>query len=700
MKKFILVFLIATIFSCNEEKKRDYGIQNYLPQNSELILITPDVDQFLTGIENNEFLNQSDFSLKRNISEQLSYLTSLNFNSETAFSFSRLSSNTPIYTLITKQDSSLIPLDSIQNKIVETVKEAGLEFNRISIGENKFFLLEKNEAVVISNSKQNIINTGNQENLLRSGSFAKALQAADNKITSVFLNHELLEPSLSKLFSQLKFPGIKNIAGWSVLDVDLTEAQIRTNGLSLINRENSILKAFQSNEPQQSEIGKICPDDFISYFSVSFSDYEKFYKNTPKYEQDSTITEYPGILDHTREAAIISLINGDALALNIHEIVAGKEALAGLADVHETYRGADIFKLSEAINFQDFFPELLQREIAQYYAIQDHFVIFASEPEVIKSIITAYQNSGTLINKSYFNELANALSSETSMLFVINPEVFTQHLDTDKSSQDFKFNKNSLAALQVVSEDNFAHLHGIFSNSAESTAMNGPEQSLSIKLEAPLTTKPYFFKNHRTDQMDIAVQDDQNNLHLISNKGNIFWKRNLDSQITSPIYQVDLFKNGNQQLAFSTGYHMEVLDRNGKKVKGWPIKFNQPLTQPLAVFDYDNNRTYRFVLTQNKKVYMVGPKGKAIKGFDFENAGSKVTSSPKHVRLGSKDYILISEESGRLNILSRQGKIRVPVTETLKFSANEWYGYQNSFVSTNPDKNLVKISQNGNVTYT
>ena len=94
---------------------------------------------------------------------------------------------------------------------------------------------------------------------------------------------------------------------------------------------------------------------------------------------------------------------------------------------------------------------------------------------------------------------------------------------------------------------------------------------------------------------------------------------------------------------------------------------------------------------------MVGPKGKAIQGFDFEKAGSEVIKSPKHIRLGTKDYILVAEKSGKLNILSRQGKIRVPVTQNIDFSENEWYGYQNSFVSTNPKNSLIKISQNGTV---
>ena len=700
MKRFILVLLIATIFSCSKETELDFQIQDHIPENSEVFLLTPDLEQFLTEVRGNEFLSQSTFPLKKNIEDQLEHLPLLNLNNETGISFSNLSTETPIYTIITKRDSSLISLDSAQNKSIETFKEGSLEFKRINLNENKFFLLETGNTAIISNSKQNILNASNQENLLKSATFNKALDASDRNKTSIFLNHVLIQSNLSNLFQSLKFPGIKNFADWSVLDMDVSGSQIKLNGISLNTTENNILDRFKSIQPQQSEIGKICPDDFISLYSLGFSDFEKLYKNGQNSRQDSITTVYPGILKHARESASIVLTNGNVLALNINEIESAKETLAGLGQVSENFRGSEIIELTEGINFQEFFPGLMTTENTKFYIIQDHFVIFSSNPEALKSMITAFQNSDTLNNKQYFNDLMTSLSSESSMLFVVNSVDFAKKLSDGKSSQEFKFNKNSLAAFQVINEGDFAHLHGILSNSEKAAKSNGAEQSSSIKIDSPISKAPVFFKNHRTDQMDIAVQDEDNELYLISNKGNVFWKKSMDSQITSPIYQVDLFKNGNKQMAFSTGYNMEVLDRTGKKVKGYPIKFNQPLTQPLSVFDYDNNRTYRFVLTQNKKIYMVGPKGKAIKGFSFENAASEVIKAPKHIRLGTKDYILIAEETGKLNILSRQGTIRVPVSEKIDFSENEWFGYQNSFVSTNPKQSLIKISQNGTISST
>ncbi|WP_026935300.1 DUF3352 domain-containing protein [Christiangramia echinicola] len=700
MKRFILVLLIVTISSCSKKAELDFQIQDHIPENSEVFLLSPDLEQFLREVRGNKFLSQSKFALKKNITGQLEHLSILNLKNETGISFSNLSTETPIYTIITIRDSSLIPLDSARNRSIETFKEGNLKYKRVNLNENKFFLLETGNTVIISNSKQNILNSGNQEKLLNSPTFNKAWNASDRNKTSIFLNHALIQTKLSDIFQPLKFPGIKSFAEWSVLDIDISESNIKLNGISLNSNDDNILNRFKNIDPQQSEIGKICPGNFISFYSVGYSDFDMLYKNGRSLKQDSIPSDYPGILKHARESASIVLTNGNILALNINEMESAKETLAGLGIVSEDFRGSAIIELNEDINFQKFFPGLMTLEIAKFYTVLENFVIFSSNPEVLKSMITAFQNSDTLNNKQYFTDLMTSLSSDTSMLFVVNSSDFAKKLDNGESTHEFKFNKNSLAALQVINEVDYAHLHVVLSNSEKAAKSNGAEQSSSIKIDSPISKAPVFFKNHRTDQMDIAVQDENNELYLISNKGNVFWKKSMDSQITSPIYQVDLFKNGNQQMAFSTGYHMEVLDRTGKKLKGYPIKFNQLLTQPLSVFDYDNNRTYRFVLTQNKKVYMVGPKGNAIKGFSFENAGSEISKAPKHIRLGTKDYILIAEETGKLHILSRQGTIRVPVSEKIDFSENEWFGYQNSFVSTNPEQNLIKISQNGTVSST
>ena len=697
MKKTILLFLVLLSLACSNDRKKEISLTDHIPADSELILITSDLKQFFEELSNNEFLDKSNFPLKKKLLFQLSFTRHLNFSHPAQISFSGLSSDSLSFTITTKRDSALVRLDSVKNKSVETIREGGVNFKKIELEDITFFLHESGNETVLSNSRQKILDIGNNRNLLKDESFNKAYQASAPDKTSVFIKHDKTT-GIQNFLQKFHFPVFRNFADWSVLDLEITNSVIKANGISLSNGPDSLLNVFSGTNPGNIESGKVCPAEFLSMYALSFSSFQKLQSNLKNFKKDSSAVGYPKVLENVREMANISLKEGNALVLNPFEIEAAKEKLAGAGETIETFRGYSIIKTEDVPEFQKALSGLMKIEEKRFYTILDHFIIFSDDPEILKKIIAAFQNSDTLSNKTYYTDLMSSLSSESSILFIARFPEFSDFTSEENSSVNLKFRKNSLAAFQIINEGDFAHLHGIFSNPDESTGMNnGTEQIASFKLDAPLATTPVFFKNHRTDQMDIAVQDEENTLYLISNKGTVFWKKKLDSHITSPLFEVDLFKNGNKQLAFSTGYNLEVLDRTGKTVRPFPVKFNDALTQPLAVFDYDNNRNYRFVLTQNQRVYMVGPKGNAISGFDFEKANSSIITAPKHIRLGTKDYILIAEESGKLNILSRQGNIRIPIKENISFSENEWFGYDNKFVSTAPKDELIEITQGGNI---
>jgi len=695
MNRFIVFLTILSFIACSKKQETEFSIIDYIPNDSETIILTNNLHTFIESLNNNSFLKGSEFALKTELSKQLKFTQFLNFKSETSINLSNISSKPIVYSIITKKDSGLVRLDSIQNKSVETLKEQGIEIQRIVIEDSKFFLYETKSTSIISNSKSKILDIAKNQNLLKSEAFKSAFNASDPNKTSIILRNSAFSES-SAFFDNFNFPGFKHFAEWSSLDLDITSSEIKVNGISLTGTGQSFLDVFSGMDPREIETPKVCPEDFLTFYSFSF-DSDKLRSNLKNISKDSIKRDLPEFLNHIREAASIKLKTGELLVLNASEIEIAKENLAGMGQEVENYRNISIFELEDPSIFKDLIPEIMHIPKIQFYGVLDHFIIFAEDKDLIKKTIIDFQNSNTIAGKTYYSELITSLSSESSILMLARLPEFYESLNSP-NSEKFNFNKNSLAAFQIIKEDNFAHLHGIFSNSNDK-AVNGnaAEQIAAFKLEAPTSSTPYFFKNHQTDQMDMVIQDENNVLYLISNKGTVFWKKKLDSQITSPVFQVDLFKNGNKQLAFSTGYHLEVLDRNGNNVKPFPVKFNDPLTQPLSVFDYDNNRTYRFVLVQDKKVYMLGPKGKAIKGFDFENAKTEIVKTPKHIRLGNKDYILISEKSGRLNILSRQGSIRVPVNENFNYSENEWFGNEGKFISSSSDSNLISVTQSGAV---
>jgi hypothetical protein len=183
-------------------------------------------------------------------------------------------------------------------------------------------------------------------------------------------------------------------------------------------------------------------------------------------------------------------------------------------------------------------------------------------------------------------------------------------------------------------------------------------------------------------------------LYLISDSGSVLWKKQLQGKILGNIEQIDTYKNGRLQLAFTTSNRLYVLDRNGNDVAAFPLRFRDAITQPLSVFDYDKRKNYRLLVTQGENILMYDAKGKSVSGFDYKTNGSVIKSQPKHFRVGRKDYIVFGAGE-TLKILDRQGNVRINVKDKIHFSENALYLYQNKFTTTNTLGQLIQVDTKG-----
>ena len=81
------------------------------------------------------------------------------------------------------------------------------------------------------------------------------------------------------------------------------------------------------------------------------------------------------------------------------------------------------------------------------------------------------------------------------------------------------------SAIQFIYDSNFAHVNGIIKKVKDRVSPNTVTEELNIKLESEILSNPQFVINHTTNQKEIIVQDVNNNLYLISNKGKVIWKK-------------------------------------------------------------------------------------------------------------------------------------------------------------------------------
>jgi len=203
--------------------------------------------------------------------------------------------------------------------------------------------------------------------------------------------------------------------------------------------------------------------------------------------------------------------------------------------------------------------------------------------------------------------------------------------------------------------------------------------------------------NHETGKKEILIQDQNNVLFLISSKGKILWKKQLSSLIQGKVKQVDIFKNGRLQLAFTTNNQFMILDRKGKEVEKFTKTYAGGNLNPLAVFDYDKRKNYRFVVTQGKQTFMYDSKATIVAGFKYVEAEQPIIATPKHLVIGNKDFLVFKLKDGSLKILNRVGDVRIGVDEKIDFSENEVFKYKNKFVVTDKKGVLYQIDLNGKI---
>jgi len=325
------------------------------------------------------------------------------------------------------------------------------------------------------------------------------------------------------------------------------------------------------------------------------------------------------------------------------------------------------------------------------------YLVFSDSKELLELVISNHLNKNTLETSYAYQDIQKSLSDEASFQTYFDAQslgtLLNELFSTTLKKKDLNAYKRS--AIQLIKDDNIVHVNGVIQKSKSKQSKTQISEEFNLMLPNDILMDPVFVTNHRTKEKEILTQDIENNLYLISNKGVVLWKRKLNGAVLGNVTQVDLYRNGRLLLAFATPNTVYVIERDGKNVEGFPLKLKDKITQPLAVFDYDKQRNYRFLITQNTTLLMCDSKGKSVEGFKYV-ASQRIGNQPKHFRIRGKDYIVFSA-GNQLKILDRRGNIRVKVKERLDFSGEAIYLYQSLFTTTNTKGDLIQINTKGNV---
>jgi hypothetical protein len=697
MRTLWLLLTLILVTSCNNDIQQHAKLISMVPPNTSVIVKTTSIEGLKNILKNNSLLLQfSDAKEIQHLDSKLRFLEYLKPSEEVLITFGKLRTDSLQVAVLTKYHGDLFNLDAVANHTVETFTTNGNSLTKTTIDNAVIYSIIKDSIFFASNDRALTEAAFQQKE--SNAELAELYKTAGNgKSLSILINTKAKSFKPNFFFDQ-NLNSIQ-LTNYILLDAELTQYQLKFDGITTAKDSlKSLINVFKNTIPQENQLPKICPPDVDGFLSFSFHNFKIFNENLSTYSAKDSLID-TAIFESVLEAGVIYKNEEQAIFLSSLDASTMSDFF-GTQNTIDTYRDIAIYSFDQPDLFAKIFSPLISYKNATNYIRIEDFFVFSDDLELLKDIISSSQNNTTLYTSAAFEDIMTNLSDESSMFVYANSNnlktIINSNFNIENTIKPDDFNAS---AVQFVYETDFAHVHAIIQKNKKKYTSNSVYEELSVTLDADLLTHPQFVNNHTNSQMEVVVQDVNNNLYLISKDGKVLWKKKLDTRILGRIEQIDIFKNGRLQLAFATQKSVYVLDRAGKDVGGFPLKFNDQITQPLSVFDYDKNRDFRLMVTQGKTVLMYDKRGKTVSGFTYKKAENTINTQPQHFKIDKKDYIVFVQ-GDELEILNRVGKTRVNVKNNISFSNSGIYLYDNKFTTTTATGDLIQIDDNGKMSST
>ena len=654
---YILFILFFSLLSCDKKETRINTLTDYIPNNPSVVISAPSIQKLQSELKENVFINSfKSTNTFQKLKNDFSFCGDIKSDNSILISYATVGRKLEyLFTIQTK---------NTENKIgTNTTKKS---YNSVSYQElenQKAYTLVLDSTLVVSSSEiliENLIRNNTDNIRYNNSSFLKLHETSNSNRVSAYLNNEKKPAFFNSIFPT-QFLGDTN---WTSVELN------NNNGLSIngITTNTTIAHSFAKNllqsKTEESNTSEIIPLNFSSYTTYTFEELKNFNSQFENFnELIDNCTETTSFKEGKNSLCAFKLLN-TSVSENLTEL--------------NTYRNTSIYK-----NTYYKIPTVISNKQPEYACYLGDFLILSNNIESLQNCISHYQNKTTVNNQHFYTENTNSLLGEAHITNSTKTSVLKNKLAAmldDSSIKKVPLTEFPVLMNQITFEDNYIQFNSVIKKVSKQKTKASISQVASINFPANITSTLQWVTNHKTKEKELIVQDQNNVLYLISNKGKIIWNKQLDDKIQGEIIQVDLFRNRKLQLAFTTKNEFLILDRNGKVVDQFHKKFSESNLLPLSVFDYDNNRNYRFVISRGNQVAMYDNKFKTIKGFKFTKTKSDLLHAPQHIRIGTKDYIIAPETNGTLHVLDRQGKSRTEIKNQFDFDTSKFSNYKNDLV--------------------
>lgn len=602
-----------------------------------------------------------------------------------------------------------------------------------SVAFNENLVLVSNSPILIDES---ILQLKHRVSLSEHKSFSKLFKTADiNLDANLFVNYKELDQLLNHYGNRefLNNTKLSNIGNWMEMDLKIKDNGILMNGFSLIDDSAAtFFSSFKGQKASKINVASILPSDlaFLSY--SGFSDYSKLLDGKKRYLQQQQL-----LFSHEKNCENIENKYGINLKEDFYSWIGneacffinqGKQknpfkngciaietndidiATAALKKTQDKANGAVIgnyltYQINN-LNIPNFLSysmgnTVLENENSYYTIIQD-YVVFANDEANLKNIINAYAAGKTLIKNMDYNQFCENFSDESSFFVYLNPKKasnFWEYFLSPELAEILTKNQKVIdlfeaIGFQTVSNENL-HFTNAYTN-YKVVKENKAVALIECALDTTYSKTPWVVINHYTKEKELFLQDDNNTIYLINNVGKILWKKKLNGKIIGEVHIIDKYKNNKFQYLFGTGSELQLIDRNGKNVVGFPVQLKSKQTKGIAVADYENNKDYRIFVPCDKKLFNYNKDGKLVSGYSFKGSKNAIAGAPQYLLLDGKDYILFNDVAGTVYALNRKGENRLNLKSTLPSNRKN---YEVVLGNSLANSGIISTSSNGTVVF-
>jgi len=487
------------------------------------------------------------------------------------------------------------------------------------------------------------------------------------------------------------------IGGQAFLDVKVSNNELLMNGVTVpdMSGEGSFIGTFRNQDPEKVGIAPLLPLNTAIVYHVAFSDFKdwqsqvyKYWSATDKPQFDQAMafdTKYnlstnwigheaaSAILDSPDKEnpvrlAFIGLSDPDKAFDEIYKFINRVHEEQGDSLFTEVYNDLPIVQ----VPFSEF-PALLMGHFFMgyentYATIYGNYLVMGNSMQAVKHFLSSIDdenNWGKSIRQTTFlentwSEANFSMMVNTSLCWPMLIANMNESWKETMKKYESQIRSFDLLAIQISHLDQTFHTSIAVGHQEKPVLVQYADRlntNKTIVVASPIISKPIVVRNHVNNRQEILLQDSLYNLYQVSEDGAINWNVSINQKIVTDINQIDYFKNGKLQYLFATKNLLYIIDRNGEYMEGFPKKLPGSMeAEQLVVMDYDNSKTYRFLVNDTKgNLYIFDKEGHNLEGWTPRVIEGPLAAAPFHLRVKGGDCIVALERNGKLHLLNRRG---------------------------------------------